>query len=71
MLASQIYYEFAKEVERMKSNMVTTNSSVYRDTQVLTKQLTQMRVSIEMRNKEIDRQLSDLKRMIILLSERR
>jgi hypothetical protein len=70
MIANQLYYDFVREVERIKTNVTTTNTSVYHDTQVLTKQLTQMKAAMEFRNKEIDRQLNELKKMMLLISQR-
>lgn len=70
MLTAQIYYEFVKEVEKMRSNINDVNSPVNRNTQILTKQIMQMKYDIENKNREIDRQLNDLKRLITLLSQK-
>jgi DNA-binding transcriptional regulator GbsR (MarR family) len=70
MLTAQIYYEFVKEVEKMRSNINDLNSPVNRNTQILTKQIMQMKYDIDNKNREIDRQLNDLKRLITLLSQK-
>jgi flagellar capping protein FliD len=70
MLTAQIYYEFVKEVEKMRSNINDINSPVNRNTQILTKQIMQMKYDIDNKNREIDRQLNDLKRLITLLSQK-
>jgi len=64
MLANQLYYDFSREVERLKTNMYATNSTLNKDTQVLTRQLIQLRETMEFRNREIEKRLNDLRRLV-------
>ena len=64
MLANQLYYDFNREFEKIKTNMFMTNSNFNRDTQVLTKQLIQLRETMDVRNREMERKLIDLRKLI-------
>lgn len=67
-MASQLYYDFSREMERIKSNLYNTNATFTKDTQLLNRQVMQLRTMIELRNKEMDKHLAELKRMIYLLA---
>gem|GEM_PF-6084672 len=49
--------------------MFMTNSNFNRDTQLLTRQLIMMRETMDMRNREMEKKLNDLRRMIQTVAE--
>ena len=67
MIATQIYYDFTREMERLKANLNNTNTTFNRDMLILTKQLTQVKTGMEVRNREMEKHLSELKRMMFTL----
>ncbi len=69
MIANQLYYDFTKEVERMKTNMVMTNSVFNRDTQLLMKQVNELKTKVDLNNREMDRRLNELKKMMYQMSD--
>lgn len=71
MLTNQLYYDFSREVEKLRNNMFSTNSNFNRDTQVLTKQLIQLHDLMDMRNREIERRLLSLQKIVELISSNR
>jgi hypothetical protein len=69
MIATQLYYDFTKEVERMKVNMVMTNSVFNRDTQLLMKQVNELKAKVDFNNREMDRRLNELKKIMYQMSD--
>jgi hypothetical protein len=68
MLANQLYYDFTREVEKIKNNMFLTNSNFNRDSQILTRQVLQLKESMDFHNREMEKRLNDLRKMIQSIS---
>ena len=68
MLANQLYYDFTREVEKIRNNMFLTNSNFNRDSQILTRQVLQLKESMDLNNRAMERKLNDLRKMIQALS---
>ena len=68
MLANQLYYDFTREVEKIKNNMFLTNSNFNRDSQILTRQVLQLKESMDFHNREMEKKLNDLRKMIQSIS---
>lgn len=68
MIVNQLYYDFTREVEKLRNNMSMTNSNFSHESQMLTRQVMQLKESMEYRNREMERKINDLRKMVQTLS---
>ena len=65
---TQLFSDFSREVEKMKINLVATNNTFYRDTQILMKQVMQLKIDLDLRNRDFDKKLNDLKKLVLVMT---
>ncbi|MEI7578685.1 MAG: hypothetical protein WCJ58_01445 [bacterium] len=67
MINRQYYLEFDREMQNLKSDLYSTNTVINQDTHALAQHLGQLKVLLEQRNREIERKMSEMKKMLYQL----
>jgi len=63
-MTKKLYYDFARQMHTIKSDMYTSNNLFNRDTQTMNRQVEKMREELAARNRMVEQRLIELKRIL-------
>ena len=67
-MTKQLYYEFSRHMNTIKTDMSTSNSSLNRGTQKINREVQLMREELTARNRMVEQRLFELKKILGELS---
>jgi hypothetical protein len=68
MVDKQLYYNFEKQMQNIKTQLNMTDQDLRKDTQRLNQQVSSILYLLELRNREMQKKLKELQEALLIIS---